>query len=224
MFERCFCLKQRWFRAGSLWKSFVQLLSVLNFLFLNSAVSERIRTDRLWNKTDRRSCFLCSMSQRWKTAKIWSSAVQRWLSMGRQHGLFDRCDPEWINEMAGRYDFFPMSKKHLIQIQFQKIRHLNQAISKIGPKCANATLSCLCIISHLNYYLGKVLLPTFMGQDAKLIFGFYLREVSSGSESTELRDRQTKNFTAGWGSFWERSPERFRRVCISVGSRENSLT
>ena len=87
---------QSWFKANQRWKSNVSeqrksalnsahselFLSetALNFSVLNSADSEKIRADQRW-------CLSCSLNQRWKTSKLWNSAVQRWLPLGLQPGI-----------------------------------------------------------------------------------------------------------------------------------------
>ena len=60
--------------------------TALNFSFLNSADSENIRADQLGNRADQRWCLSYSLNQRWKTSKLWNSAVQRWLPLGLQPG------------------------------------------------------------------------------------------------------------------------------------------
>ena len=61
--------------------------TALIFSVLNSADSEKIRADQLWNRGDQRWCLSCSLKQRWKTSKLWNSAVQRWLYLGLQPGF-----------------------------------------------------------------------------------------------------------------------------------------
>ena len=108
-YQSWFRVNQRWISAVQRWKSNVSeqrklalnsadselflsetaLFSsetVLIFSVLNSANSEKIRADQLWNRADQRWCLSCSLNQRWKTSKLWNSAVQCWLPLGFQPG------------------------------------------------------------------------------------------------------------------------------------------
>ena len=60
--------------------------TALNFSVLNSADSEKIRTDQLWNSWSALMFIMFSESAL-KNVKLWNSAVQRWLPLGLQPGL-----------------------------------------------------------------------------------------------------------------------------------------
>ena len=108
-YQSWFRVNQRWISAVQRWKSNVseQRKSALNsadselflsetalfssetaliFSVLNSAHSEKIRADQLCFRADQRWCLSYSLNQRWKTSKLWNSAVQRWLPLGLQPG------------------------------------------------------------------------------------------------------------------------------------------
>ena len=44
----------------------------------DSADSEKVRADQLWNITDQRWCLSCSLNQLWKTSYLWNSADYHW--------------------------------------------------------------------------------------------------------------------------------------------------
>ena len=108
-YQSWFRVNQRWISAVQRWKSCVSELrksalnsadsvlfvsettlfsseTALNFSALNSADSEKIRADQLCFRADQRWCLSYFLNQRWKTSKLWNSAVQRWLPLGLQPG------------------------------------------------------------------------------------------------------------------------------------------
>ena len=90
--------EQRWFRAVSVWNSAVQLWNSAEFF---SSEQRWFRENQSWSALIQRKSelisaetelisadfFSCPLNQRWKTSKLWNSAVQRWLSLGLQPGF-----------------------------------------------------------------------------------------------------------------------------------------
>ena len=62
--------EQRWFRTVCLWNS-----------------AEFFSSEQRWFRENQSWCLSCFLNQRWKTSKLWNSAVQRWLPLGLQPGF-----------------------------------------------------------------------------------------------------------------------------------------
>ena len=95
-YQSWFWVNQRWISAVQRWKSNVSEQKKERWTALiQSCFSLKQRCSALkqrwifqfWNRADQRWCSSCSLNQRWKTSKLWNSAVQRWLPLGLQPGM-----------------------------------------------------------------------------------------------------------------------------------------
>ena len=109
------------------------------FSVLNSADSEKIRADQLWNRVDQRWCLSCSLNQRWKTSKLWNSAVQRGLPLGLQPGWTRRMQfwqPCW-----NVFDKKP--KVYRSKSKSYKKSRIFQKKTLFSAKCSSGGIECI---------------------------------------------------------------------------------
>ena len=117
--------EQRWFRAVSLWNSAVQLWNSAVQLW-NSA--DFFSYEQRWFRENQSWCLSCSLNQRWKTSKLWNSAVQlqpgSWIEPILSHTVYVSIRVRnlilhvWFDCTDGCIYFWPKFRRVLLASKF----------------------------------------------------------------------------------------------------------